>query len=438
VTFALIGVGKLGEAGPPHDRIAPRAPVPGRSAVVDEHDGVPVIHPGLRRRGEAVLVVRFRPAVDVEQGRVWAGTVGCHDEAVDLARDDVAIPPATGHVAGIPREDALAVERHEGPRPFRGAERAPDRAVGSDRRPVDAAGRRVQTRECVAVEVVAVQLAAAPMVVPQEQRLRAGVPRRLDLAGQVDRDRPLQSGLRVPDERAPGPVALVSDDDSLIARDRAPAHRAQSAARTVPQLRDRHPRAIEDPERAVARIAVLAVRHDEELLVGGERADGGGLAMGVEAPRSALRRQVDGRALVAGAPDDREAGPDRRVRRVRRREIGGRACRAALERLHPPQPELAPAVVIPPPGLVALWIDARRHAVAGALGARGEPALDARREIERVDLERAFVIRAVHEALGTLAGPVRDPEPGRAEALLPGRLGHVASLATITGRRERR
>src|SRR5205823_6665346 len=98
--------------------------------------------------------------------------------------DDVAVWTTARDVARQARQDPLALEGDEGTRCVRGAEREPHRAVGPDRRPVDAAGRGVEPREDAAVEVAAIELAAAAMVVQQQQRARVRVPRRLDLARQ--------------------------------------------------------------------------------------------------------------------------------------------------------------------------------------------------------------------------------------------------------------
>src|SRR5207249_6689164 len=102
-------------------------------------------------------------------------------------------------------------------------------------------------------------------------------------------------------------VPLVADDDALVPRDGTPAHRSQATAGAVPELGDRRAASVEDPHRAVACVAVLAVRHREELLVGGEEPDLRRLPVRVQPFRAAFGDEVDRGALVARATHERKA-----------------------------------------------------------------------------------------------------------------------------------
>ncbi len=191
-------------------------------------------------------------------------------------------------------------------------------------------------------------------------------------------------------------------------------------ARTVPELRDRCPGSIEDADRAVAGVAVLAVDEREELLIRRQEADTRGLAVRVQPARAALGHQIERRAIRRRSSDDREAGAERGVGGVRGSEIGRDAIRAAFERLRAPHAELAPFVVVPPPDLVALRRTLR------------DASLDPGGEVECVHVEGALVIGCVHEPLRRITGPLREREPRRAVAPLPGSAGHSVLATRFT------
>ena len=305
--------------------------------------------------------------------RSW--TIRDRDEPVDVARDDVAIRPSGRDLDRRARKDAVAIRRHDRARRYRRAEREPDRPVRPHRRPVNAPSRGLEALQLGGTEVVPVQLSATAMFVPQEQRARIRIPRGLDLARQIDLEHVLGAAEGIEDQRHPPAFALVPDQHALITSDRAPLQRLQSVPRSIPELCDRRPGAIEDPYRAVACVAVLAVDQREQLLVGGQEPNVRGLAMRIQPAGAALCREIEGRAFGRRPADDREARAKGRVRGVGRTEVRRRAVGAALERLGSPDPELAPVVVVPPPDLVALGIDAWRDAVPGAFRATSHPAL---------------------------------------------------------------
>jgi len=71
----------------------------------------------------------------------------------------------------------------------------------------------------------AIEVATTTVLVPEQQRGCVGIPRWLDLAGEIDIEDMFRTAQRVEDERHPPALALVPDQHALVARDRAPFQR---------------------------------------------------------------------------------------------------------------------------------------------------------------------------------------------------------------------
>ena len=307
----------------------------------------------------------------------------------------------------------------------------PDVTVGTRARGADGPRLGRKPFEAARGEHVAVKLATAAVVMPDEERARIRVPVREGLARKVEVDDGLASGGCVEDERAREAFALVQHEQPLVARDRRPARDLEALPRAVPQLRQSGARGVKDPERGVAGVAVLAVRDRDERLVAREAGDVRVLRVRVDPPwPGAVAEHEDGRPFaVARAPEDAEGSSDREASAVRRGEVGGdHRCHATRERLSTPVAQLVALRVVEPEDLLACRIGLRRDAVARPLRTIGEAATRAAPAIPRVDLELSALVGDVDDAIGRVAGPRREPEPRRAEPPTPRGFGRDARL----------
>src|SRR6185295_18227819 len=157
----------------------------------------------------------------------------------------------------------------------------------------------------------------------------------------------------------------------------------------------------EDAKRAIAAVAVLAVRDGEKPLVARDPDDRGALRVRVHELRfGVFTDEIDRRSLVAaGAADDLERGCDRDPRAVCGRELlEDRLGSAAAEQLDAEMAELVALRVVEPVDALPRRIEARRDHVPRAGGAVGDLAVLVRRAVPRVDLVLAARVRRVDEA----------------------------------------
>src|SRR5256885_12467167 len=209
------------------------------------------------------------------------------DKDVNAIHIDVLIRRPHGcRLAGWPHDDA--VSSTDGRRLGRALPHVPDVAVRPHARLAEAAGLGLKPLELLVREVEPVELPPPAVVVRDEERSRVRVPVSGDLTGKIDRELFIPAGRRIEDERALQPLALVQDDEALIACDRRPAGRLEALAGPVPQLGDRLPIEVEDAESAIPAVAVLAMRDREEPLVARHAHDTGALRIGL----ANLRRGV--------------------------------------------------------------------------------------------------------------------------------------------------
>ena len=218
--------------------------------------------------------------------------------------------------------------------------------------PTDDARRGLQLLQGAGGQVVAVELAAGGVVVPDEQGGAVRVEAGRHVAGQVEHDLGLGVGGDVPDQQLLAAAALVADQQPPVVGQGAELQRVQSAAVAVPLLRD-HRRGVlggagrpQHAQRGVARVAVLGVRDDQQLVVAGQRVDRGRVRVPVDHPGLAAGRRQPQLAAVVGGPADRRRAcgrppgpPGRPARprgpprcRGRRRTAGSARCRTRRRR----------------------------------------------------------------------------------------------------------
>ena len=218
----------------------------------------------------------------------------------------------------------------------------------------------------------------------------------------------------------------MEHDEALVSGDRRPVRGLEPLAGAVPEIGDLLTLEIEDPQRAVAAVAVLAVRDREEPLVTRDPHHRGALRVLVNELRlGVVTDEVDRRALVAArAADDLERRRDRDARAVRRRELlEDRLGPAAAEQLDAEVAQLVSLRVGEPVDVLSGGIETRWDHVAGAGGAIGDLPMFVRGAFPRVDLELAALVRGVDKPVGVVPRPRRKRESRRAIASLPCGLG---------------
>ena len=219
-------------------------------------------------------------------------------------------------------------------------------AVRPGGRAADDARRGVQLLQRAGAQVVAVQLAAGGVVVADQQRRAVGVEAGRHVAGQVEHDLGLGVGLDVPDQQLLAAAPLVPDQQPPVVGQRTELQGVQAAALAVPLLGDDGRLVLggvggaEHPQRRVARVAVLGVRDDEQLVVAGEGVDRRRVGVPVDHPGGAAGGREPQLAAVVGRPADRhqraahlQPGRDRPARpRGRRRRPGRRRTAGSSRR----------------------------------------------------------------------------------------------------------
>jgi hypothetical protein len=139
--------------------------------------------------------------------------------------------------------------------------------------------------------------------VHDEQGRPVGVPRRADLARQVQGKLVLSSGGDVPHQQRRGAVALVLHQQPGVTLDGGEAERFYALARSVPQVGDHPPVQPEHPQGHVPGVAVLAVPDRHQRPVPGQVGDVRVLRVLVErAHLVALVARARAQDVDAGAP----------------------------------------------------------------------------------------------------------------------------------------
>ena len=143
-----------------------------------------------------------------------------------------------------------------------------------------------------------------------QQRRAVGVPAGRHVAGQVEHDLGLGVGGDVPDQQLLPAAPLVPDQQPAVAGQRAELQRVQAAALAVPLLGDDGGLVVgrvggaQHPQRRVARVAVLGVGDDQQLVVAGQGVDRRGVGVPVDHPRGGAGRRQPELAAVVGGPAD--------------------------------------------------------------------------------------------------------------------------------------
>ena len=209
-----------------------------------------------------------------------------------------------------------------------------------------------QLDQALRIQLQPIEAGSAGVLVAQQDGRAVGIPRRLDVTRQIDRERARLTGRRPPDQRSLQVVALMQHEDPLVARDERKASRVQTQPGTVRQLADELPVRVHDAQLRVARVAVLGVMDADQPLVvrrvrrptPPRRARRSAAAARPHAERgSSSRRPSTGRPRPS---NDRCSGR----RRTRGPSSGRRLVRlAAAEGLDHPATELIAVGVVEPP-----------------------------------------------------------------------------------------
>ena len=174
----------------------------------------------------------------------------------------------------------------------------------------------------------------------------------------------------------------------------------------------------EDPQGRVARVAVLGVGHDQQLVVPGECVDRRRVGVPVDHPGGpAGRREPQLAAVVGRAADRDQRAADLEPGGVGRFDLrDGDGVRAAREGLRVPDAELVAVGVGEPPDGLAVRAERAHQRPVGAVG---HLAALVGLAVPGVLLDDAADVGGVEAAVRGVVRPLRQGHPRGAEACLP-------------------
>ena len=208
---------ELGKARPSHDRVTPRLSVAARSAVVHQHDGEAVVDPGLHLCGVRVLVVGLGPAVDDEDRRMRSRASRLGDEEMHAIGVLLGVGHTRGRTLARGTDHDSVAHRADLRRGRRVRPLVPNVAIGTNTRRRDRSGLGRNPLEPPRAEVDAVELAAAAVLVADEERAGIGVPLGERLARKIELDVVDAPRARVEEERLPPAAAIMQHEQPLVA-----------------------------------------------------------------------------------------------------------------------------------------------------------------------------------------------------------------------------